>query len=186
MAKKKTKGAKVKVNRNTQRIGISGKSYREIKKQAVSLGMPFPDIVATDTNGLLSYINKHLGEKPSKELIVEYDLWMDKQLSDLGYKENDPMRHFQLRLGYVSDESNIEKQLNKVNAKPKVKKKKKETKPKELDKHGLWKGTRKSLTYDCAKKGYSLEKTNKVVFKEFPDAKEVSIKQWYKRALKDA
>lgn len=186
MAKKKTKGVKVKRNRSKQRIRNSKQSYRNLKKQAVTLGMPFPDIVSTDTNGLLSYINKHVGTKPDKDLIDKYDIWMDKQLSDLGYKENDPMRHFQLRLGYVSDESNIEKHLNKVNTKAKKVKKKKASKPRELDPNGLWKGTRKSLTYECATKGYDLDKTIKEVFKKFPDAKEVSIKQWYKRALKDA
>lgn len=185
MAKRKSKGVKVKVNRSKQRIRNSAQSYRGLKKQCVALGMPFPDIVASDTNGLLSFINKHVGEKPDKSLIQEYDIWMDKQLADLGYKETDAMRHFQLRLGYVSDESNLEKQLNKVNAKPKKARVKKITVPKELDASGLWKGTKKSLTYESAKKGYDLDKVTAIVFKKFPDAKEVSIKQWFKRALKE-
>ena len=50
------------------------------------------------------------------------------------------------------------------------------------DENGLRAGTKKSYTYQLAKKGYSLEKTISKVMKKFPDAKEVSIKQWHKRA----
>lgn len=65
-----------------------------------------------------------------------------------------------------------------------------QAKPKKPKKHiekdaemgGLWKGTKKHLTMQCKKDGLSLEKTVSKVIAQFPEAKESSIKIWYKRA----
>lgn len=181
--KKSTQGVKVKVSKTKRRLRNSNMNYRELKRVAVSMGMPFPDVVSSDVNGLMGYINSST-EKVDRSLIAKYDEWMDKQLEALGYKEDDPMRHFQLRLGYISEEkNNIKQTLKPLPKKPKDPKKIKA--PKEKNEMGLWKGTKKSLTYECAKKGDSLAKTIKKVLEKFPDAKEVSIKQWHKRALKE-
>lgn len=64
---------------------------------------------------------------------------------------------------------------------PKAKKPKKHVE-KDGDMGGLWKGTKKHLTMQCKKDGLNLEKTLKKVMEEFPDAKESSIKIWYKRS----
>lgn len=179
MAKKKS--VKVKVDRGKRRLRNSELNYRGLKQMAVSMGMPFPDVVSADVNGLLGYIN-HSTNKADKSLISLFDEWMDKKLEALGYAEDSPLRHYQLRLGYISDEANEKKQNIKVNAKPKKPKEKKERQPIVKDENGLRAGTKKSYTYQLAKKGYSLEKTISKVMKKFPDAKEVSIKQWHKRA----
>ena len=178
MAKKKT-SAKIKVDKGKRKLRNATLNYRELKKLAVSMGMPFPDVVSSDVNGLMSYINSN-NNPVDRSLIEKYDQWMDKQLEGLGYPEGSPLRHYQLRLGYISDEKNEKKQGIKVNAKNP--KEKKEKVPIVKDENGLRAGTKKSYTFQLAKKGYSIEKTIVKVMKKFPEAKEVSIKQWHKRA----
>ena len=58
-------------------------------------------------------------------------------------------------------------------------------KPKrEKDESGLWKGTKKSYTYELTNKGYTLERITRRVMKKFPEAKPKSIQQWYRAALR--
>ena len=104
---------------------------------------------------------------------------MDRQLEERGYAKDDPMRSYQLRLGYVreEDEETKVKRLGRVRGLPKPKKPKREK-----DESGLWKGTKKSYTFELAKRGFSLERVVKRVTKKFPEANIKSIKQWYRIA----
>jgi hypothetical protein len=154
-------------------------TYRAAKRMAVSLGMPFPDACSGDWGTLMTYISNSK-ERPNPELITKYDEWMDKQLESRGYGPNDPMRHYQLRLSYISEDATTK--APKIGLKTK---KEKILKPKrEKDEVGLWKGTKKSYTFELSYRGYPLERVVKRVLRKFPDANENSIKQWWKKAQK--
>ena len=60
-------------------LGIAGKNmtYKDIKRKAIILGIPFPDTLSASIGSLLSYINTTTN-KPDKSLIDKYDDWMDK------------------------------------------------------------------------------------------------------------
>ena len=155
-------------------------TYRGAKRMAVSLGMPFPDACAGDWGTLMTYIGNSK-TKPDPSLILKYDEWMDKQLEAKGYGPNDPMRHYQLRLSYISEDSTT--RAPKIGLKSK---KEKPVKPKrEKDEIGLWKGTKKSYTFELAYRGFTLDRVTKRLLKKFPDANENSIKQWWKKAQKN-
>lgn len=186
MVKKKSKikiekiGKPVKKEKSTGSTQISY-SFPEIKKIAITLGMPFPDATASDYWGLLSYVN-NTNEKADPSLVERYDEWVDEQLELLGYDKDDPMRSNQLRLGYLSEEAKMRQALG-------IKKKKEkpvnvEKKKHERDENNLWKGTKKSYTFELTKKGYDLERIQRRVQKAFPDANLKSIKQWHRAALK--
>lgn len=161
--------------------GLESMTYRATKRLAVSLGMPFPDACAAGFPELQGFIQR-TNEREDPSLISQYDEWMDAQLAARGYPPEDPMRHYQLRLSYISEDSMAK--APKMGLKPK--KDKKEVKPKrEKDESGLWKGTKKSYTFELAKRGYTLDRVTRRVLKKFPDANESSIKQWWKRAIKE-
>lgn len=154
--------------------GIYNMNYRDCKRRAIALGMPFPDACAADFNKLHSFI-VNSNNKPDPSLIDKYDDWMDKQLEDRGFPKTDPRRSYQLRLGFIgeNEEGKVVRKRIKGISKPK--------KPKrEKTQEGIWKGTKKAYTYELASRGFSIERTIRRVLKKFPDAKEKSIKQWYK------
>ena len=55
---------------------------------------------------------------------------------------------------------------------------------KEKDGYGLWKGTKKSYTFELTNKDYSFDRVCRRVLKKFPDANKKSIQQWYRLALR--
>lgn len=155
-------------------------SYKQLKIKAVALGMPFTDVVESDIHGLISYIHRSTN-KPNISLIDRYDDWIDKQLELKGYEPGVEIRSPLLRLGFIGekgeDGSVVKTKRVKGLKKPKVKR--------ERDDSGLYKGTKKSYTYECAKLNFSIERTIRRVLKKFPDAKEKSITIWYRAALRD-
>lgn len=180
-----TKPKKTKKTRDTaskvkaQYKGLEKMSYRDIKRQAISLGMPFPDATAATVHDLTSY-TYHSTQKKNMDLVIEYDKWMDHQLELAGYAEDDPMRHYQLNLSYVGEDAMTN--IPKMSKKPKTPREAKP--PREKDTDGLWKGTKKSYTFELTKKGYDLGRITRRVVKKFPDANPSSIKQWHKKAIK--
>lgn len=156
----------------------SNKTYKDLKREAIVRGMPFPDATAASIFELISFIENST-EKPDFSLIDKYDDWADKQLELCGYPLGKSLRHPSLRLGFIGqkdDEGNVIKQKR-------IKGLKKPKKPKrERDVNNLYKGTKKSYTFELAKKGLSLERVTRRVLKKFPDASEKSIKIWYRNA----
>ena len=73
-------------------LGVAGRNmtYKDIKRKAIILGMPFPDATGTSIFSLLKFINQTMN-KPDKTLIDQYDEWMDKLLSDHGISKDDPL-----------------------------------------------------------------------------------------------
>lgn len=159
--------------------GLENMTYKDMKRRAVSLGMPFPDACSADYNRLASYIH-HSNNKPDNSLIDEYDKWMDNQLELAGYDKDDPMRSYQLNLGFISEDTvTKQKKTKRIKGLEKPKKPKKEK-----DDNGLWKGTKKSYVFELTYKGLPIDRIIRRVQKKFPDAKEKSIQQWYRTALR--
>mgnify|MGYP006907840079 CR=1 FL=1 len=85
-------------------LGSAGRNmtYRDLKRKAIVLGMPFPDACAAGVFDLIGYIERSTN-KPDKSLIDQYDDWMDKQLENIGYSKDDPLRNSKLRLGFLGE-----------------------------------------------------------------------------------
>lgn len=163
---------------NTPERGIR-KTYKEVKREAVIRGMPFPDVVEADFYRLLSYIDSS-NAKPNIALVDKFDEWVDEQLSKAGYGKDDPLRSSRLRLGFIGDEDEEGKiKIKRVKGIPRPRKEKRER-----DQLGLYQGTKKSYTFELAGKGFEIDRVIRRVLKKFPDAKEKSIKIWYKAALR--
>lgn len=172
------KGGKEKVKLVSSAGGIGNLTYREAKRRAVILGMPFPDACSASFPQLIQFII-HTENKPDSSLINQYDEWVDKQLESLGYDKSDPIRSYQLRLGFISEDTvTKQKTKKKIKGIPQPKPKK------EKDGYGLWKGTKKSYTFELTNKDYSFDRVCRRVLKKFPDANKKSIQQWYRLALR--
>jgi len=155
-------------------------TYKDLKRKAVILGMPFPDACKASVFGLIGYINSSTN-KPDTSLIDQYDEWVDKQLEEIGYEKSDPLRSSRLRLGFLGEEK--ENGKRKGHRIPGIKKQKKA--PREKDEFNLVKGTKKSYTYELTAKGFSFERIVRRVKKKFPDANEKSINLWYRKAKRN-
>lgn len=105
MAKKSRKDLKAPSKEKSNFLGASGRNmtYKDLKRKAIILGMPFPDACSAGVFDLLHFINVS-EEKPDRSLIDKYDDWMDKQLENIGYSKDDPLRNSRLRLGFLGEE----------------------------------------------------------------------------------
>lgn len=156
------------------------KTYKDLKREAVIRGMPFPDVVEADVYKLIVF-NDRSNNKPDISLVDKYDEWIDKQLEQAGYGPGEAIRSSRLRLGFIGEEKEDGTITTKrIKGIPKPKKKKRER-----DDSGLYKGTKKSYTYELASKGFSLERVQKRVLKKFPDAKIKSIKIWFSACMRN-
>ena len=155
-------------------IDFSNFTYRDLQKACIIRGMPPEELVEGDIHSLHSWMEKNEHNKIDPNLLDDFDDWRDKLLREK-YGEGQPF----IRLGYVGK---TDDEGNAVNVyKPEPKKPKKHVE-KDTEMGGLWKGTKKHLTAQCKKDGLSFEKTVAKVKAAFPDAKESSIKIWYKRS----
>lgn len=162
-------------------LGSAGRNmtYRDLKRKAIVLGMPFPDACAAGVFDLIGYIERSTN-KPDKSLIDQYDDWMDKQLENIGYSKDDPLRNSKLRLGFLGEEGeNGQRKSKRV---PGIKKPREKKPPRERDEFNLIKGTKKSYVWSLVAKGYDLERVTRRMKKKFPNANDKSITLWFRTA----
>lgn len=71
MAKKKRKDLKAPSKEKSNFLGASGRNmtYKDLKRKAIILGMPFPDACSAGVFDLLHYIQSS-EERPDKSLLI--------------------------------------------------------------------------------------------------------------------
>lgn len=165
---------------------IQGLKYTDLKRQCLIRGMPFEEAVKGDFHSLSTFFRKNFDEVPNPELLNKYDEWFKKLMEEkygADSKEVRVLTHPQSRMGFIAqkdEEGNVikKKRVRGISSKKKRKKRKRN------NKFGIFSGTKKELTYRCEAEGKSLAETTKEVLDTFPEAKENSIKIWYRRAKK--
>lgn len=171
---------KTKLNQTREKynfLGAIGKNmtYKDIKRSAIILGMPFPDATGNSIGALLDFISTTTN-KPDKTLIDKYDEWMDKQLEGLGYDKDNSLRSSRLRLGFLGEEGEDgERKIKRIKG---IKRPKEKKIPREKDLFGLIKGTKKSYAWELTARGYDMERIVRRMKKKFPDANDKSISLW--------
>lgn len=158
--------------------------HKDLKRACVVRGMPFDEVVNTSTPGLSNWFqsNYHRGQNPS--LLDEFDYWTQIKLKERGYKDGDPMLSPSLGLGYIGEVNpetgeTIIKRPKGIKKLPKPKRERDST-------TGLFKGTKKDLTYECQKQGLEFKEAFKKVLNQFPEAQEKSVRIWFNRSRKAA
>lgn len=168
----------------------AGMKFKELQRANVVRGLSFEEAVRFDFHQHQSWFIKHADNGQDLSLLDMFDLKMKHELLAAGYPEGDPVHHISLRLGYIAESDELDE-----DGKPKIKKKKvigKAIKKKEkrvarerLPGTNILAGTKKSYTYELAGKGKTIERTIEKVLERFPDANPSSVRNWYKRALKE-
>lgn len=182
--KKKKKDKPAPSKEKHQFLSASGRNltYRDLKRKAVILGMPFPDACSAGVFDLIRYI-ENSDNKPDKTLIDQYDEWMDTQLENIGYSKDDPLRSSKLRLGFLGEEGeNGQRRTKRV---PGIKKPREKKPPRERDEFNLIKGTKKSYVWELTAKGFDIDRIIRRMKKKFPEANEKSINLWYRMAKRN-
>lgn len=182
MKKKKLKEPKSTNKAKAKFLGKTMKqtSYKDLKRQAVALGMPFPDVINASIGQLSNFIAE-TDNTPDTSLIDKYDDYVEKCLMEIGYNKRDAIMNARLRLGFIGEEDpeTGEKRMKRV---PGIKK---EKKPKrEKTEQGFVKGTKKSFVMELAIKGLSLEEVTTKFKKAYPDGNDKSVKIWYRQGIK--
>lgn len=170
--------------------GATGRAFRELEnfkhrdlqRACVVRGMSFTEVVESTTPGLSNWFMANYSRGQDSTLLNQFDAWVEDELGKLGRESNDPVMSPHLRLGYIGE---VDEFTGKVVIKrPKgIKKAEKEKRERDEVTH-IFLGTKKALTYECAKEKLSIPETIEKVMAQFPEAVEKSIKIWYGRAKK--
>lgn len=169
---------------------LKNMKYIDLKKAVIALGMPFEDVGNGSYPRLAEFFIKNFYEKRLLERLTQFDEWLDGKFKENGYPSDDPMRTFRLSTTLTDEEQ--EKLQDERNPKMKTKslkkaflKKDKKKKRERDDSTGIFKGTKKALTYELAQKGKTFQEIVPLVLEKFPEAQEKSIKIWISRAMKE-
>jgi len=178
MARKKTK----RITGRPQEIALGyleKMTIRDLKRGCIVRGCPFEEIVSQGVPFLEGWFVKNFLEDIDSTLLDEYDNWVEMVLRKRGL--GDEYFHPMLRLGYIAekDEEGNTKKAKRVKGIKKAKKAKKERTD-----DGIFKGTKKALTFQLQKEGKTKEETIELVRGNFEDVKEKSIGIWYNKARK--
>jgi hypothetical protein len=158
-----------------------GGTYKDLKRNAIMLGMPFPDVPACSVSDLQSFIQKSTN-KPDKELVVQYDAWMDKLLEERGYSKDHYLRHYMLSMGYTGphdiDQKTPEVEESVIGEPV-------EPKPEKKTVVRIQKKTpKKYLVEKYYDMGLSLDRISKKILEIYPEASRKSIVIWVGRLEK--
>jgi len=152
-------------------------TFKDIKINCVARGMPFQTVVDGTVPSLQNWLHHNNTNEVDPNLLDSFDDWIEDNLRSRGKYD---LIHPQLRLGFIGERDDV----GNVNKTKRVKGIKKKKSRREKTKDGIYKGTKKALTFKLQQKGRSLERTIKKVLRTFPDASEKSIKIWYKKSSK--
>jgi hypothetical protein len=157
--------------------GIFSKmKYADLQRECLMRGMTKEELVSGDLGRLQSWLIRNWDLPQLKSRIDDFDKWREKFLKERGM----PGEPF-VRLGYLGEINPETKDFIIIQPEPL---KKVIIKRKKDEETGLFKGTKKSLTFQCVKEGLSIDETIKKVISKFPEAKDKSIKIWAKNAKK--
>ena len=156
-------------------------TYKDLQIACITRGIDFDTMIHGDWHKLAQFYKENYFVNPKQELIYEFEAWADEVLAKTIPDPQDPLRLYRLTYSGGTGESfTPSKSLKKAGVKA-VKKPKKLRRVKD-EAQGIFKGTKKHLTYEMTAKGYSLEKVIRKVTEVFPEAVPKSIGIWFKKA----
>lgn len=152
---------------------LKNMTYKTLQKEVIIRGYPFEKVSESDHCILSSFFIREYKSEKNPSLLKSYDIWLEDILKSKGKQES--FIHPQLRYSLVSEEKE-EKPIIKQVIKPKIKREKTE--------EGIYKGTKKALTFQLTKQGLTKQEVIDKVLETFPDASPKSMGIWYNKALK--
>lgn len=163
--------------------------HKDLQKNCVVRGMEPKEVVESSDPQLASWFLSNFMVTPNQELLGVFDNFVEHELRNRGYKDNDLLLDPSLRLGFIPDDDELEVINKKNNTIKKLEEKTNDTKPPKekrvFDKAiGVFSGTKKALTFKLADEGKDINETINGVMSIFPEAQEKSIRIWYRKRIK--
>jgi len=158
--------------------------YKDLKRECVIRGMPFDDILNGDIPRLSVWLGKNFTNITNHGLLDVFDDYQEDLIrKSMEAKNQDPSEliHPSLRLGYIGERDEEGNVLKRKRVKTLIKKKR--TKRERTEK-GIFKGTKKALTYQLQSEGMTKDEVIKLVIEKFPGASEKSVGIWYNKSKK--
>jgi hypothetical protein len=150
----------------------------DLQRHCIIRGIQFELLVTLSVFQMQSWLDKHWDIKTETKRLDEFDQWRLDYMKSKGMPADEPF----IRLGYIGSR---DEKTGEITSFLKPRKMKKTKVKRERDtKMGIFKGTKKALAFQCFQEGLDREKTIQKVISIFPDAKEKSIKIWWKTASK--
>lgn len=172
---------------------LSKMRRKDLKRECLVRGMDFRECSESSDLQLQSFFIKAFEIKPVATFLTEYDRWLENFLiKERGYKSKKQnwAFHPMLKMGFMDDgvykdpesKEAMPKKIKQGKYKPEPKVKK----PKRIkdSKLGIYKGTKKALTFELTEKKLPINDIVKKVIEIFPEALPKSIQIWYKKACK--
>lgn len=154
---------------------LTDMTYKTLQKECIIRGIEFEKVSASDHGLLASFFVKNFTEPKDDLLLNAYDTYIEKRLKSNG--ADSAFFHPQLRYAFLSEEKEITPTIKPETVKgPKVKK--------ERTEQGIYKGTKKALTYQLAEEGKTKAEAMELILETFPEASPKSIGIWFNKALK--
>jgi len=148
----------------------------DLQRECIMRGMAFQVVCDSSIPKLNSFLVKNWDNSLDRNLITEFDVWMDNELKSIGRED---LIHPMLSLGHTENKDTGQVVKRKIKPiKPQKKKKRERTND------GIFKGTKKAYTYELAKQGIPKPEAIKMVKEKFPEANEKSVSIWYNKAKK--
>ena len=166
---------------------FSKMKYKDLKRECVVRGMPFEEVLNSDTVKLYHYFKDHFYDVVVHSLLDKFDDWQEQQIKEAMEKKGEPqkvigmMTHPSLRLGYIAEKDEEGNTIKKKRAKMIVRKIKKK---RERTSDNIFKGTKKAYAFDLQQMGKTKSEVIKLVMEKFPDASEKSISVWFNKSKK--
>ncbi len=150
--------------------------FIDLQRSCIIRGIPFDVVISKSVGTLQSWLIKNWHNKVNKSRLDEFDDIRQKALEDRGMTD-EPF----VRLGIPA----IQEETNEVSPIVKISKKKsKKVRRERSEELGIFKGTKKAYVFELVQKGLKVEKIIPKVIAKFPEAKEKSVKIWFKKATK--
>lgn len=155
---------------------LSKFKHIDLQRACIVRRLPFENI-GESYYFLASYFDDHYEDSEDIKLLDEFDKWREESLRARG--DDSPLF---IKLGFIerTDEETGEILKRK---RPKFLKKKKIRRERN-EALGIFSGTKKEATFLSQQEGKTLEETIIIVIDKFPEAKEKSIRIWWKKAAK--
>ena len=156
-------------------ILLKDMKLKDLQRECIMRGMDFEQMIRSSVLNLSSWLIDNWELKKDRDILNDFDHWNNRILYGGG---NGDLVHDMLNLGYFEDKETGEAKQKRIKGV------RKQTSKKERTTEGIFKGTKKALTYECSKNGKTKNETIEIVMAQFPDASEKSIGIWYNRAKK--
>jgi len=182
MARKKVKKVKAGTMQGRAAVELENMNIRALQKECALRGLSPRRVVKWDVPKLSSWFLEHFLDDRVPQNLIEHDKavmeLIQKRNEKLGKTMEPSLAHPSLRLSYAGEDSDRAPRVARIKGFKTVKKKR------ERSEQGVFKGTKKALTYELATKGTPKADVIKMVLEEFPDAREKSIGIWFNKAIK--